>query len=294
MLTRQKVVLALLDGASQPVTRTVLVKLMFLLRRETDLWQDTPFYDFVPHKFGPFSFLLYRELTGLEACGFVSPGSDHVCLEPRTAVLRAQEIADLDDSVRAAVGLVLKRYGRTPQKELLRDVYTRYPWYASRSELTDLVPNTVPAPFAAELAVYTVGYEGKSVDSFFGDLLRRGIKGLLDVRANPVSRKYGFAKRTLADIAGKLGLTYDHFPELGISGEERRDLDDRASYMRLLDHYEAEMLPKQTPCLMELVGHLKARPSALVCMEKDVTCCHRSRLAKAAAVATGLHIRHLA
>ena len=36
---------------------------MFLLRMETELKQLSSFYDFVPYKYGPYSFALYRDLT---------------------------------------------------------------------------------------------------------------------------------------------------------------------------------------------------------------------------------------
>jgi hypothetical protein len=39
---------------------------------------------------------------------------------------------------------------------------------------------------AAPKAVYTVGYEGKSVDLFFDGLLQSGVLQILDVRVNPM------------------------------------------------------------------------------------------------------------
>ena len=59
MLTRQKTVLSLLTQVGRPLSPTVFVKLVFLLRQETDLERDRSFYSFVPYNFGPFSFTLY-------------------------------------------------------------------------------------------------------------------------------------------------------------------------------------------------------------------------------------------
>jgi uncharacterized protein (DUF488 family) len=267
----------------------VLVKWAFLLRRETILREDATFYDFVPYKYGPFSFALYRELASLRDNGYVALGDERVAALPTAQSC----VAGLPENARDAVRSVLARYGKTLQSDLVGDIYARYPWYAGKSELKDLVPLDIPKAPTADLAVYTVGYEGKSVDSFFNGLLRRGVHAILDVRANPVSRKYGFAKRSLDDIAGKLGLCYHHLPELGIPSSERRDVADPQAYQRLFDRYEKEILPKVGHALEQLVQLLRQRPSALLCMEKDAASCHRSRLAEAAAAMGGLQVIHL-
>ena len=55
--------------------------------------------------------------------------------------------------------------------------------------------------------MYTIGYEGRSVDAFFSRLLRLRLSGVIDVRSNPVSRKYGFAARSMTEIGKKLAST---------------------------------------------------------------------------------------
>ena len=152
---------------------------------------------------------------------------------------------------------------------------------------------TVQRPEKARPAVYTTGYEGRSVDAFFNDLLKWGIHVLVDVRANPVSRKYGFSRLRLAEFCEKLGLQYRHVPALGIPGVARARLNSFTSYQRLLNVYESATLPERTSEVQE-VGRLMLRqPSVLVCVEKDVRCCHRSRLAEAVARDTGLEVVHL-
>lgn len=97
---------------------------------------------------------------------------------------------------KSAVQRAVREYPSASQNELLRDIYRRCPWFALKSELHDLVSEAPDAP-AAPLAIYTVGYEGKSVDSFFNELLLSGVAAILDVRANPISRKYGFARKLM-------------------------------------------------------------------------------------------------
>jgi uncharacterized protein (DUF488 family) len=272
---------------------TVFVKLMFLLRQETELRKERSFYDFVPYNFGPFSFTLYWELGSLRQNGYVTPEEEGIALCGRTRDLAEKEAEDLPSSIRTAVAEVLERYGKMNQWALVRDVYARYPWYATKSELTDLRPEPPLRVKKASTAVYTAGYEGRSVDAFFNDLLKEGIHVVIDVRANPVSRKYGFSGLRLREFCKKLGLEYRHVPSLGIPSTERAGLNGFASYQHLLNRYEQAMLPDRLTQVKEVGYLMRRQPAVLVCVEKDVRCCHRSRLAEAVADVTGLEVIHL-
>ena len=293
MLTRQKTVLSLLTQAGRPLSPTVFVKLVFLLRHETRLHNDQTFYDFVPYKLGPFSFALYRDLGSLRRNGYVTSDEDRIALCDRTHDLAYREAEELPSSIRTAVADILERYGRMSWPALIRDVYSRYPWYATKSELTDLRPELPIRAKQSPPAVYTAGYEGRSVDAFFNHLLQEGIRVVVDVRANPVSRKYGFSGRRLGEFCKKLGLEYRHVPSLGIPSTERAGLNGFASYQRLLNRYEQAMLPGRLTEVKEVGGLMRRQPAVLVCVEKDVCCCHRSRLADAVANETGLEVVHL-
>lgn len=293
VLTRQKTVLSLLAQAGRPLSQMVFVKLVFLLRQETKLKEDRSFYDFVPYNFGPFSFTLYWDLRTLRQNGYVTTEEERIALCGRTRNLAEEEAEDLPASIRTAVTDVLDRYGMMKQRALVRDVYARYPWYATKSELTDL-RSEPPIPVKqASPAVYTIGYEGRSVDAFFNDILRRGIHVVVDVRANPVSRKYGFSGLRLGEFCKKLGLEYRHIPTLGIPGNARVGVNGFASYQRLLKQYEEAMLPEHSAEVEDVGRLMRRQPSVLVCVERDVRCCHRSRLAEAVADVTGLEVIHL-
>jgi uncharacterized protein (DUF488 family) len=82
-------------------------------------------------------------------------------------------------------------------------------------------------------------------------------------------------------------------PALGIPSSYRANLTDFASYQRLLERYEREMLPKIQEKVAEVGKLMKSKPSVLMCMEKDVRCCHRSRLAKAVSRETRMEIVHI-
>ena len=293
MLTRQKTVLSLLTQVGRPLSPTVFVKLVFLLRQETDLEKDRSFYSFVPYNFGPFSFTLYWDLGSLRQNGYVTTEEEPIALCGRTLELAEKRVEELPASIRSAVADILTRYGKMNQKALIREVYSRYPWFALNSKLPERDSVSVQRPKKARPAVYTAGYEGRSVDAFFNDLLKRGIHVVVDVRANPVSRKYGFSGLRLVEFCKKLGLQYRHVPTLGIPGAARAGLNGFTSYQRLLKRYEEAMLPERAAEVQEVGRFMQRQPSVLVCVEKDVRCCHRSRLAEAVARETGLEVVHL-
>lgn len=293
ILSRQKTVLAILDAVGRELGHTTLVKLAFLVRTETRWGRVGAFYDFVPYKYGPFSFTLYRDLRALAASGYLVETEETVSLGTPMPTPTVNALRSLPLNAFAAVRQVVTRYGKLDCRSLVHEVYRRYPWYAVNSEIKRPRPCPIKGSSPATTAVYTIGYEGRSVDCFLHDLLLAGIQAIVDVRANPVSRKYGFARRSLSALAKRVGLDYSHLPQLGIPSAHRKGLTDEASYQQLLNRYEFEMLPQRVGDIDRLIGLLARRPSALMCMEKDARMCHRSRLAGAASRLTGWKVLHL-
>jgi len=293
MLIREKTILRLLTQINKPLSKTVFVKLVFLLRQETVLKDMSSFYDFLPYKFGPLSFTLYRELDRLKQYGYVKDQDEQVALCESNLTQLHKEIDVLPTSTIAAVKQITTQYGDRNQNNLISDVYRRYPWFAFKSQLIER--NLIESQYLkkAPPAVYTAGYEGKSVDMFLNQILQQGITALIDVRANPISRKYGFAGVRLKQFCEKLDIEYLHLPKLGISSNYRTDLSNYASYQRLLHQYETQMLSQRSNEIAELGRLMCQKPSVLVCVEKDIRCCHRGRLANALASATGMKIIHL-
>jgi hypothetical protein len=281
--------LKVLSTAGAGFSPTQVQKFAFLMRQETFLRQDNAFYEFLPYKFGPYSFAAQHEIEVLTAYGYIELNGSSL----RTTMLGRKEANCVDRDTSRAVLAILFKYGKTPLKDLLKDVYARYPWYAANSELGDLVPAGTPKTKTAPLAVYTIGYEDYSVDGFLNKLLQAGIRRIVDVRANPVSRKYGFAGRTLACLAGKLGLGYVHCPELGISSERRKEVRTASEFRDLFWYYERQILPAKSDEVEKVASLMNATPSTLVCMEKEAKGCHRSRLATRVASLTKLKVVHI-
>jgi hypothetical protein len=201
-------------------------------------------------------------------------------------------IAKLPIQVKDAVRLTVTRYKSIELDDLLRSVYSTYPQFAFNSTRPELVLSETRKPATAPLAIYTMGYEGKSIDNFLHTIIKAGIGTILDVRANPISRKYGFARSSMSTLASNMGIRYVHIPELGIPSGKRKNLDSFDSYAKLFCDYEETMLPNQPEAFRRATELVKEQPTVLVCMEKHPDSCHRSRLAKALKCATGLSIVH--
>ena len=112
-------------------------------------------------------------------------------------------------------------------------------------------------------------------------LVYAGIERLIDVRNNPVARRYGFHKSTLERLTGNLGIEYRHFPELAIKSEQRRDLRSKEDYRSLFDEYEQTTVLLENAAVDAVSALIREKASVLVCMEKAQECCHRSRLERA-------------
>ena len=119
---------------------------------------------------------------------------------------------------------------------------------------------------------------------------------MCDVRRNPISRKYGFSKTTLARACDGLGIRYEHLPEFGIASEQRQGLDTQADYDALFAEYVRSSLPKQTETLKKTLGWIDAGERvALTCYEHLPHQCHRHCVADALATGSGkgLSAKHL-
>jgi len=132
------------------------------------------------------------------------------------------------------------------------------------------------APLAKRL--FSIGYQGASIDAYLDKLVENNVAALCDVRKNPISRKYGFSKKRLADHCARLGIEYIHIPQLGIASDARRGLASKADYEALFATYKADLRYRQNE--LERLKSLSARHRriALTCFERDPAYCHRGVL----------------
>lgn len=139
--------------------------------------------------------------------------------------------------------------------------------------------------------LFTIGYEGASLDGFLQALRDADIDVLLDIRETAYSRRAEFGKKSLAGALAGAGMGYRHERKLGtprlIRDKLRRDGDREAFKRAFMRHLE-----KQNALLLELAESLSGN-IALLCYEKDPRLCHRSLVAAALTEMTGLTPKHL-
>ena len=184
-----------------------------------------------------------------------------------------------------------RRYHRLRGDALIAETYRKYPYYAIHSDIADQVLKNDEAalswiesarPEGTPSRLLTIGYEGRTLESYLNVLLQASVTILCDVRRNAISRKYGFSKNTLAKACDGVGIRYEHLPELGIESRQRRGLESQADFDALFRTYKRKSLPRQGDALAKIRAWLRLGESvALTCYERDADQCHRHCVADA-------------
>ncbi len=283
MLIRQKLLLHLMQLSGGKIDRAELVKWAFLIRHETPSRGGDSFYDFVPYDDGPISFSLFQETEKLASAGRLNE------VDKSTWSLSDSPLPATDVDLQNELKAVIRKFRRNSEHGVTDYVAQKYPNFTRNISRGDK-----PRELAPSLAVYTAGYEAKSVDSFLNGLVEAGIKRLIDVRSNPIARRYGFHRSTLSRLCGYLDIDYRHIPELGIASEMRKGLNNEKDYEALFNIYCRTTLQTKIVEIRQVADFMHEMPSVLVCMEADAQCCHRSHLSKSVSSLTGLPVVHLA
>lgn len=280
LFNRQKLLLGLLSALGGKATAVDFQKLLFLYCQEEE---PEPSYDFVPHLRGCYSFTAAADRQKLIVKGWLEESENDWSL--------AQELPDLPAEMKVRLNRFTDRTAKLRGDALIRDTYARYPETAWRSNIAPRILKKRPAALKKIKALHppkttpglaTIGYEGKSLESYLNALLLDGVTILCDVRRNPLSRKYGFSKRALSSAVEAVGLRYEHLPELGISSSDRRELKSQADYDALFDLYESRDLPQQGTAVKRIATWIQeGERVALTCYELHPHQCHRHCVAEA-------------
>lgn len=281
MYHRKKILLALLDSFGGDVPSTDFQKYLFLY---TQLCQDQKSYDFVPYRFGCFSFQSYADKHKLIESNYLKNESDWKLTKNKSDYLR-----QLSSSEAKKIRVFADRYRGLSGKKLIKHVYTKYPYFATKSQIAEKILTTEELREVSKLRVRrrtrlfaTIGYEGISIEKYLNKLIGNDIRVVIDVRKNPISRKYGFSKNKLADLLQRVGIKYAHYPALGISSDKRQQLETEADYKRLFRNYEKTVLKSQEAELIKLYSvYEQSRRIAITCFEQIHTMCHRHKVADA-------------
>ena len=95
----QRVLLELLDALNESVGSTDCQKLLFLYTREGE---PTPSYDFVPYRFGCFSFTSYADKRRLVEQGLIEDGETWKLADKGRRIARSGEKSPLPNRFRQA------------------------------------------------------------------------------------------------------------------------------------------------------------------------------------------------
>jgi len=129
-------------------------------------------------------------------------------------------------------------------------------------------------------AVWTIGYQDRTVDDLIAVLRPALVKVLVDVRLTPLSRKAGLSKNGLAARLRDAGIEYVHLPQLG-NPRNNRDAFRRGDKAAVARYRDGLRMPEGQAALGQLLRLARQHRVALMCFERHATECHRSMVADA-------------
>jgi uncharacterized protein (DUF488 family) len=277
MFYRRKIILSILQNFKS-LDKIALQKLLFLFTRS----QSQKIYDFVPYKFGCYSFSAAADISTMIKKGLIV--EDDKSYSKKNKINYIEQLSIEDKKILIEVKQIYFQY--TTEK-LTKHTYINHPYTAINSTIANKIltqkqiDNVVLAkPRSNEIILFTIGYEGISLEEYFNRLIKNDVKVLIDVRRNPLSMKYGFSKSLLQKFCNNLNIIYLHYPEVGIESEQRQELNTQEDYDKLFVSYCKNNLvrTKETQKnIFEIL--LQNHRIALTCFEANFCQCHRSHLA---------------
>ncbi|HMO61028.1 MAG TPA: DUF488 domain-containing protein [Ferruginibacter sp.] len=280
MFYRRKIILALLQQFDGQLDKIRLQKLLFLFANK----QSKAEYDFIPYKFGCYSYSANADMTAMVSRGFLTEDEKTFAKKDPTDYLKQLKPADLK-----LLQEVKTNYGKMSANALMKHTYINFPFYAIKSEVAENILSedelekvAKAKPKSNKTVLFTIGYEGISLEEYLVRLLKNDVKVLVDVRNNPLSMKYGFSKNQLKKYCGSLGIEYVHIPEVGIQGDQRQELNTQSDYDKLFAVYRKNNLTQTITQQQQILNLLKQHKRiALTCFEANICQCHRKHLAEA-------------
>jgi uncharacterized protein (DUF488 family) len=280
MFYRRKIILALIQAFDGHIPKISLQKLLFLFANR----QPKPDYEFVPYYYGCYSFSANADLTAMVRHGLLSDNETSF-----TKLDKINYISTLNEYDKKILIDIKNTYGKLSTNSLMKLTYLNYQYFAinsikakeilTKEQYTKILESK---PKNNKTILYTIGYEGISLEEYLNRLIKNDVKVLVDVRNNPISMKFGFSKTQLRTFCSSLDIEYLHIPEVGIQSNQRQQLNSQSDYDKLFETYKRTNLKKTTSYQDQILNLLKFKKRiALTCFEANICQCHRKYLAEA-------------
>lgn len=282
MFYRRKIILALIQLMGGELEKIRIQKLLFLYSQK----KKNPKYEFIPYKFGCYSFSAKADLNTMVKNGSLFENENYFIKNNPDDFVKTLKVED-----KKILSEVVQLYGNMNSNSLIKHTYINFPYYAINSTIADKVLDEKQLEKVIsskkevnETILFTIGYEGVSLEKYLNKLVSNDVKLLVDVRKNSLSMKFGFSKSLLKKYCESLGIEYIHIPEVGINSDQRQELNTQQDYDVLFEVYKKTTLKETDSYQTKIIELLtKYKRIALTCFEADICQCHRKPLAEAIA-----------
>lgn len=287
LFAREKLLISLLYALQKPIADIDFQMFLFLYctlcYRNSEKRTTASIYEFLPYNDRACSFTSYHDRKRLITRNV---------LEDSVAEWKLTSFGKIlaDGSRSEDTHNFIKKYGALKAEELIDRSFQVVPLIAKESEIlrralmydshTKEQRIREAQSTLSNACLFTIGYQQRSQEGFLKLLFKSSIAVLIDIRRNPISRRYGFSKSALQEACSKLDIQYEHLPQLGIAKHERSDLNNEQSYRKLFEDYKNNVIPNEEDSVEILLAKLSSdKRIALTCFERDPEQCHRSVLA---------------
>ncbi|WP_288983695.1 DUF488 domain-containing protein [uncultured Flavobacterium sp.] len=282
MFYRRKIILALIQLLGGELEKIRIQKLLFLYSQK----KKNPEYEFIPYKFGCYSFSVKADLNTMVKNGSLVETEYYFIKNNQDDFVKSLKVED-----KKIITEVVQLYGNMNSNSLIKHTYINFPYYAINSTIAEKVLDKKQLKKVIsskkegnETILFTIGYEGVSLEKYLNKLVSNDVKLLVDVRKNSLSMKFGFSKSLLKKYCESLGIEYIHIPEVGINSDQRQELNTQQDYDALFEVYKKTTLKETDNYQAKIIELLtKYKRIALTCFEADICQCHRKPLAEAIA-----------
>ncbi|HPS65845.1 MAG TPA: DUF488 domain-containing protein [Ignavibacteria bacterium] len=256
---RRKILSALLKSFGGDCKKAQFTNLMFLFCQ----YKKENYYDFFPAPEGCYSNILIQDKNVMTS-GKILKDSENFILNKKNA----QYAKDLKKADEEYMERFMNEFKNLSETQITKLIKNKFPHYFLK-----------PQKKSTKKILYTLGYEGISIDAYIDKLITNNIALVIDVRNNPLSMKYGFSKNQMKNYLTGAGISYIHIPELGIEKNIRKDFDSEKNYEELFDYFYKKILPNRKEYLERVIDLLdEYKSAALTCYEADYKHCHRYKV----------------